>query len=290
MVKPILSLTGASGFLGRYLARELSSSYKIRMISHHKVLVKGISEYNAGDLKDPSFLEKALKGCQVVVHCAAVTNAADPALWEVNVNYTRRLVETAKRVGVKRFVYISTENVTYHCKDPYTQSKEEAERVVLQHFPQALIMRPSLIFGGEDKRYLGIFVKAIHSLPVVPVFPRSSCTLQPIHVEDVSKLVYQGLKLDKKGIFTLVGSEPMSFAEVGKMLAKYVGKKRYFLPVPRFMVKFVSFFLQFGPRSAKRLHFMLENAFVVRHTNLERLEEEFKYTLVPFEERLKDII
>ena len=289
-MKPILALTGASGFLGRHLVVELAKEYAVRSITRHKVPVLGVHESFIGNLKEVVFLERALGGCQVVVHCAAVTNHVDPDVVEVNVNYTRRLVQAAKKEKVKKFVYISTENVTYHCKDPYTRSKAEAERLVLQKFPQALILRSSLIFGREDQRYLSILMKAVRSLPVVPVFPKSICTLQPIHVEDVAKLVHQGLKLNKKGTYTLVGAEPCSFAEVGRILEKYIGKHRLFLPIPGFLVKFVSFFLQFGPRSAKRLHFMLENAFVLRSTSVRKLEQEFKYSIPSFEERLKDII
>ena len=289
MKKDILILTGASGFLGRHLAHELSHDFKVRAVSHHALRVKGVSDYKIGDLKDSTFLEQALKGSNVVVHCAAITNTMDPNLESVNVHYTERLVRAAKTAKVKRFVYISTENVTYQCKDPYTQSKALAEFIVLESFKDALILRPSLIFGRSDKRYLGIFVKAIRMLPLVPVFSQRACMLQPIHVEDVAKLTLQGLRLNKKGVFTLVGGGPMSFSEIGHFFAQRIGKTCLFVPIPGFLIKGVSSLLAFGPKKAKRLHFMLENAFLMRNVNVRTLEENFAHTLPPLKERLKDI-
>lgn len=290
MSKPLLALTGASGFLGRHLAHVLSSEFHVRAISTHPMHFAGVSEVRAGNIKDPVFLQLALKGCNTVVHCAAVTNTIDPDLVEVNVNYTHRLVVAARKARVKTFVYISTENVTYKREDPYTKSKVEAERIVLRYFPQALILRPSLIFGKEDKRYLAVFVKAIQTLPIVPVFTKSSCMLQPIHVEDVAKLTHQGLKLKKKGVYSLVGTEPHSFAEVGKIVETYLGKHRFFLPIPGFLVKAVAFLLILGPNKMRQLGFMLQNAFVLRNANLKKLEVSFQYKLPPFEERLKDLV
>ncbi|MEK6964573.1 MAG: NAD-dependent epimerase/dehydratase family protein [Nanoarchaeota archaeon] len=290
MSKPILALTGASGFLGRHLARMLSSDFRIRAISTHPMHFSSVSEVRAGDIRDPTFLQLALKGCNAVVHCAAITNTIDPDLMEVNVNYTHRLVMAAKKARLKNFVYISTENVTYNCKDPYTRSKVEAEKIVLKYFPGALIVRPSLIFGREDKRYLAIFVKAIRKLPIVPVFPESVCTLQPIHVEDVAKLVLQGLKLKKQGVYSLVGCEPCSFAKIGQVLERYLGKRRLFLPIPALMVKLSAFLLGLGSKNMRRLSFLLQNAFVLRHANLKKLEASFHYKLPPFEERLKDLV
>lgn len=289
MAKDILVLTGASGFLGRYLARELSHDFMVRAVTHHELRVKGVSDYKIGDLKNSTFLEQALKGSNVVVHCAAITNTTDPDLESVNVHYTERLVLAAKAVKVKTFVYISTENVTYHCQDPYTKSKAQAESIVLKSFKNALIFRPSLIFGRGDKRYLGSFVKAIRTLPLVPVFSRSVCTLQPIHVKDVAKLILQGLRLNKKGVFTLVGGDPVSFSEIGHFLAQQMGKTRLFVPIPGFLIKGFSSLLALGPKKAKRLHFMLENAFLIRNVNVKSLEENFDYTLPPLKERLKDI-
>src|SRR3989344_6596695 len=142
MAKERLCLTGASGFLGGELVDKLAITYDIKAISRIPIHVKGIREYAVGNLKDDDFLKNALKKCGIVVHVAAVTNTIDPELEEINVRYTDRLINAAKSAGVKKVVYISSENVTYQREDPYTLSKKEAEKIVLKKYKDALILRP----------------------------------------------------------------------------------------------------------------------------------------------------
>src|SRR5690242_1518035 len=109
-------VTGASGFLGSHVARQLVARGEdvrvlLRPSSHNRAIGDLSLEYVTGDLRDPSSLERAVKGVQRVFHVAA-----DYRLWarrkkeiyESNVGGTKNLLEAAKRAGIEKFVYTST--------------------------------------------------------------------------------------------------------------------------------------------------------------------------------------
>lgn len=283
-----VGITGGTGFLGKFIVQELSYNHIVRVISSHEIPENLGHEHFVGEFTD-DFLQKAVCNCHIVIHASAITNAFDPLLHEVNIANTARLVAAAKKEKVHQFIFISSENVTYGCKDPYTASKKEAERIALLYYKNALILRPSIIFGPGDRRYLWSFVEAIRRFPVVPVFAGKNSTIQPIHAEDVARIVHKGIEQKKSGIYTLVGAEPLSFQELGTLIARILGKKVTFITLPGMLFRPFLLISKVGPKKFKRFGYMIENALILRNGYPKTLEKAFGYFIPPVEKRLQEV-
>lgn len=171
-------LTGASGFLGTHLKPRLE-----RLGGP----VAELSRAAGADLLAPASYERLLAGADTVVHCAAATGKATPREhFRINAEGTRVLVEQCRRLGVRRFVFVSSIAVTFPDirRYPYARAKQEAEAVVAASGLAYTIVRPTII-GGPGAAVLTGLAK-LAALPVVPVFGTGTTRVQPIFVEDLA--------------------------------------------------------------------------------------------------------
>jgi len=174
-------VTGATGFTGGHLARRLlDMGLEVRLLvrPEREVVVfetKG-AQIVRGDLTDPISVEKAVEGTNTIYHIAALyrqEGVSGDAFEAVNVQGTRNLLESAKKVGVRRFIHCSTVGVQGEIKNPpateehpynpgdhYQRSKLEGEKAALSYFEEGLpgvVFRPVGIYGPGDTRFLKLF-------------------------------------------------------------------------------------------------------------------------------------
>lgn len=174
-------VTGATGFTGGHLIRRLKAEgYVVRVFARPGPRAQALAaegfEMVTGDLGDAAAIDRAVADCELVFHVAALyrsDNVADRAFFDINVEGTRRLLDVARRHGVRRVIHTSTAGVHGHVahppadetapfapRDAYQQSKCEGERLAQQFFRQGLagvIVRPVGIFGPGDTRFLKLF-------------------------------------------------------------------------------------------------------------------------------------
>ena len=174
----IVLVTGAGGFVGGHVARHLAASgaYRVRALSRRtRQDVQGNPDLDwaIGDLRDPATRSRAIAGCRFVIHCASwVRLGADPKglARSINVDVTRSLLREAKSAGVERFVYTSTlqtlaagtpghpadEDAEWNLlsvRSPYTESKREAEALVLAASDarmKTVALCPGMVVGPRD--------------------------------------------------------------------------------------------------------------------------------------------
>jgi nucleoside-diphosphate-sugar epimerase len=188
-VNAAVLVTGASGFIGRWVVRLLSERQvaTVALTRSASIESPGVVSIN-GDLLDPDALDRAMKGVDRVVHLAAATGKASLAEMErVNVGGTRTLVEACVRNGVRRIVHVSSIAVTYSDLSdyPYGRSKLSAEQVVKESDLDWTIVRPTVVLG-PDSPALGPF-RSLAAGPALMVPGGGRVKVQPIDVRDVAR-------------------------------------------------------------------------------------------------------
>ncbi|WP_181282079.1 NAD-dependent epimerase/dehydratase family protein [Arthrobacter woluwensis] len=222
-------LVGSTGFVGSRIAASLFGSEGVgltvlsRKPAEHPLAPHGITV--PGDLGDPHSLAEALRGVDVVIHAASYVGKDPRPADEVNRQGTANLLAECRRLGVDRFVYLSTTSVygsgphrgiteedgTYSPQSPISAARAEADRMVLDS--GGAVIRPNLIFGTGDKWFIPGLVKMLRT----GVWPGDgSALLSLIGVKELGKMAARlALSPENHGrAFHAVGSRPVTAAEL----------------------------------------------------------------------------
>ncbi|MBV9398699.1 MAG: NAD(P)H-binding protein [Bryobacterales bacterium] len=183
-------LTGAGGFLGRAVVKRLiagDSGPIVCLVRRPGAIASSKISYIKGDLLDPKSYRDHLKGCDTVLHLAAITGKAAPSEYlGVNRDATAMLAQEAARATVKKFIFVSS--IAAKFKDPdyhYGQSKLEAERKLRQTALDWIIVRPTMILGTGSP--IEQSLAKLATMPVVPIFGNGKVRVQPVFVNDLAK-------------------------------------------------------------------------------------------------------
>lgn len=283
-MKKTVAITGGTSFLGREIVNVLKDDFNLHILSRRKQKVCGLETFN-GDVNDDNLLKRFLKDSEIVVHVLSISDRLDNNMESINVSLTKKLTDLSLKLQVNKIIYISSENVTYDLKDTYTKSKQEAERIV-SNFKNFLIVRPSPIFGKGDTRHIMLYAKLIKFFYIIPVVSSKISKIQPIHVNDVAHLIKRAIEKDLQGTYTVVGTTPLTFKELGLKISEIYGKKRYFINIPYPLIMLLLLFFKFFN---KKLYYSIKNALVVRDkTDPSKLEKTFGYSIPSFYSRLRD--
>lgn len=230
-------LTGAGGFVGKQLVTRLIQDTPDTLyclirsgksawqpsIEHPRIVIV------EGNLSDREAYSEYLAQCQTVVHLAAVTGKAGPQeFMQVNLHGTSSLLQQCKAAGVTQFLFVSTIAVTFvdKLRYYYAQSKEQAEQCVRESGLKYVIIRPTLIAGRGAKAWEGLLKLA--RLPVLLVPGDGTPKLQPIHVDDLVRLI-SGILSQKsfdQQTIEAAGSEQISISDLlTRMHIQYSGRK-----------------------------------------------------------------
>jgi dihydroflavonol-4-reductase len=239
-------VTGASGFTGSHLTRTLvESGHEVRALVRRTSSLESLKDLPVerfeGDLGDEVRLRRAVEGCDVVHHVAAVYREAklrDAYYHEINVLGTRRLAEAALAEGIP-FLYCSTcgvhgevegvadETAPYNPGDVYQRTKVEAEKIVLdlhrERGLRAVILRPVGIYGPGDRRFLKLF-KGV-SRRRFPMIGSGRVSYHLTHVDDVARgFLKAGETPEAVGeAFILAGARHTSVEELVGLIAEKAG-------------------------------------------------------------------
>ena len=187
MSKPVIAITGATGFVGTIVMQQLQEmGYAIRALTRKDQEPIEYVEWINGALDNPCSLETLCEGADCILHIAGVVNAPNIAGFEAgNVDGTAAVIKAAKAQGIRRFIHISSLSAREPQLSHYGASKAKAEKLVGASMLDWTIIRPPAIYGPGDMEMLDLFIMAQKGYILMPPKGRASF----IHVEDLSRLI-----------------------------------------------------------------------------------------------------
>ncbi len=153
---------------------------------------------------------------------------------EVNVTIPQKIAKLAKQAGVKSLIHVSALAADLESKSVWSQTKAKGEAAVRAEFPEAIIVKPSNIFGAED-RFLNWIAETSDRLPIFPLINGGSALVQPVYAPDVGKalmqIVYRYDEFEGK-TFQLVGPAEYTYKEVVEFVSDVTTIKKPLVDVP----------------------------------------------------------
>jgi NADH dehydrogenase len=239
---PLVTVFGGSGFVGRHVVRALAKrGYRIRVAVRRPDLAfflqplgnVGQISFVQANLRYRASVDKAVQGADHVVNCVGILFESGRNNFDAVQDFGARAVaEAARSVGAK-LTHISAIGADAKSESLYAASKGRAEAAVQAIVPDAVILRPSIIFGPEDG-FFNKFAAMAKMLPVLPLVGGGKTKFQPVHVEDVAEAVARSVdgKLAGGKTYELGGRDVLSFRECMETMLAVVDRKRLFLPLP----------------------------------------------------------
>ena len=235
-------VSGGTGFIGRNVVRRLVAA------GHEpRVLVRDVESGKAralaadlkavlvaGDIHDETALNAAVVGVDAVIHLVGIISEIGRNTFEeAHVGATRRLLDAAKRAGVRRWVQMSALGTRPNARARYHQTKWDAEELVRASGLDWTIFRPSIVYGPGDG-LVGLFAKMSRWSPILPVMGPGAGLMQPIHVEQVAKAFVGALTTPASigQTYDLCGDERFRFVEILGLILKALGRRRLIVHLP----------------------------------------------------------
>lgn len=235
-----VAVFGGTGFLGGRIVRHLARrGVTVRVISRHPERAKQIFRdqppgltFVGADVNNDSSVETAAAGAFGVVNAVSLYAERDRDTFRsVHVDAAARVARQAGKAGVARLVHVSGLGADPHSSSPYIRSRGEGENIVRAEFPDAVIVRPAVMFGPGDA-FLGPLLDLLRRAPVFPMFGRGNTTLQPVYVEDVAEAIARLFDTGQHPIYELGGPRIYRYKELLYLLRDHVGARVIFVPVP----------------------------------------------------------
>lgn len=248
---PNVTIFGGTGFLGRYIVNRLSKlGYIINIVTrtpNEAIYLKTSGNVGQVKLTEGSFsnlnnLTSLFKTSDIIINCVGILNEeGDQTFKKLHSDIPEKLAILAKKSGVKKFIHISSIGANPNSDSKYSKSKGIAEVKILKAFPEAIILRPSIVFGSEDQ-FFNLFSQISCISPILPIVGGKT-KFQPVYVDDIAKMVVGVLQIEapntKKNnmIYELGGPEIISFRSLMVKMLSVIYRKKLIINLPFWLAK-----------------------------------------------------
>ena len=258
MIEPaqqLVTVFGGSGFVGRYVCEMLlKSGARVRVASRNPRAAHFIQPlgqvgqfgFVRADITNADSVAKAVDGSSAVVNLCGVLKGNFQA---VHVTGARNVAKAARDAGAGALVQVSAIGADGDAKANYGRTKSEGEFAIREAFPNATVIRPSLVFGAEDQ--ITNRLAGLARLPFLPVIA-SQRRFQPVFVRDLAQAIAKAaLDPEQYGgkTFEIGGPHAMSMRDLHKAVLEASGQETELIDMPDFMSSILSKFgwLPFAP-------------------------------------------
>jgi len=253
----LITVFGGSGFLGNHVVQALGRrGYRIRVAvrrPHTALYLKtsggvGQIEPVQANSRDDASVAAAVAGASAVINLVGILYESGKQSFDaVQGEGAARVARAAKAAGVPVFIQMSSLGADAESASEYSVSKAAGEAAVQAIYPQAVILRPSVIFGPDDD-FFNRFAGLARLMPLLPLI-EGATRLQPVYVKDVAEAIVRAVENDTFDgkVMELGGPAVMTMRAIWEQVLRVIRRKRILLPVPRFVARLQALVLQLLP-------------------------------------------
>jgi uncharacterized protein YbjT (DUF2867 family) len=248
---------GGTGFVGRQVCEQMARlGWRITVPTRRAVNAASIQNLPGLTVVEASVhsdadLARWMPGHDAVVNLVAVLHGNEARFEQVHVQLPQRIAKAMLDAGIHRLVHISALGADVNGPSMYQRSKARGEVALRESGLDVTVLRPSVIFGAEDK-FLNLFADLQAIAPFVPL-AGADTQFQPVWVGDVARAVVQCLLDDHTTgqTFELAGPDVMTLAELVKRSGQWAGVRaglgRPILPLPHWMGSLQAMLMELAP-------------------------------------------
>ncbi len=247
----LVTVFGASGFLGRYVVRALTArGWRVRAAvrnphtAHELKVIGDVGQVQLmqANLRFPNSVARAVEGSDAVINLVGVLFEAGRQTFEsLHVNGSDVIGDACAVAGIRNVASVSAIGADANSESDYARTKGEGESVLREHVPSADILRPSILFGPEDE-FFNRFAGLTSFAPALPLIGGGKTKFQPVYVEDVANAVAISVTRGTSGeTYELGGPNTYTFKALLQFILTTIDKKRILAPVPWFAANMMGF-------------------------------------------------
>lgn len=244
----LVTVFGGSGFLGRHTVSALArKGYRVRAavrrpdLAGHLQPMGVVGQIHAvqANVRYPQTIKAAMEGATAAVNLVAILSPTGKQTFDaIHVDGARTVARAAREAGIKRFIHVSAIGADKSSSAGYGRTRALGEQAVLEEFPGAIIIRPSIIFGPEDE-FFNRFAAMAAGTPFLPLIGGGKTKFQPVYVGDVAAAIANAVAgAGAPGtVYEAGGPEVFTFRRLLELTQEYAGRKRMWLRMPFFAAK-----------------------------------------------------
>ncbi|MFX0543720.1 complex I NDUFA9 subunit family protein [Roseovarius sp. S4756] len=251
----LVTIFGGSGFVGRYVAyRMAQAGWRVRVACRRPETAGFVRTYGVVgqvepvicNIRNDESVRAVTRGADAVVNCVGTFDRKGKNNFgAVQDDGATRIARMAAEEGISHLVHISAIGADVDGASLYAKSKGRGERGVLKHFPNAVILRPSIVFGPEDA-FFNRFAAMTKMGPILPVVGAST-KFQPVYVGDVADAAAMGAQgKAAPGVYELGGPEVRTFRELMQNMLAVIRRRRLILNIPFLPARVLGAFMELG--------------------------------------------
>ncbi|RLQ89304.1 complex I NDUFA9 subunit family protein [Notoacmeibacter ruber] len=256
---PLVTIFGGSGFLGRHVVQALARrGFRMRVACRNPNRAQHLQPLgNVGqiqtikaNIRDENAIARACEGADHVVNLVGVLVETGKQTFEALQNEgAADLARAAAKAGAG-MTFVSAIGADEDSASEYARAKAKGEQAVLDAVPDAVILRPSIMFGPEDD-FFNRFGDMARFTPALPLIGGGDTRFQPVYVADVAEVVARSVAGELQGgaIYELGGPEVFTFKELMQIVLDQTDRKRVLMPLPKSIASIiggVGDFIPFG--------------------------------------------
>jgi len=254
----LVTVFGGSGFVGRHVVRALARrGFRVRVavrrpdLAGHLQPLGAVGQIHAvqANLRYPDSVKQAVAGAEIVINCVGILYETGRQKFDSVQARGAGAVARATAEAGARLIHISAIGADAASPALYAQTKAAGEAAVLQEAPDAVILRPSIVFGPEDD-FFNRFAGLAQMLPALPLIGGGETKFQPVFVGDVAQAVMAAVdgRTTPGAVYELGGPAVKSFRDLMEFVLETIGRKRLLVPLPFGLARLQAKLLQILPK------------------------------------------